>query len=474
VVVAASRKYALPDNFRPSAGQALQKAAKKGHFLKSGSLYRVNPEHENTNAVTRPVRKPRPSDASQSTSSTHQRNISNQTTASSRSTLTSVSNDGTHHQKSESLTEIPEISQGENHNTTRPPGISLEEVIARQQNNNNNTSTSSNTVTTLPTNTSNPSPGNAFPTTTPSLRPSDSPLTLPTNPSPGIGNQYYSQQHTFDPAPRVHQRHRSSVSYGTARPFVDPSQASLAASQQQMPQIQQHPASQMPVPSVIQHQRNIDPQTQMQGYGSSGDAGIDSMLADLMRQQSPAENMSLAGQHQRQQQITYASIPVRPNDPGRQGISTAPGQPTLNPQQVQSRQQAQQQRVMHQQQLQPQMNPQQQQQLHHQQFQAQHPYISSHPTDPAIFTGGPPQHQYTQSHTAPPQMQGYNPQYGFQNVPQQQRAQQQSQIQLSQQQPHPQNQQVSAAALQAQYNRTLGQSQEMPRQEWRDSVHEDV
>ena len=463
------RKYALPDNFRPSAGQALQKAAKKGHFLKNGSLYRVNPEHENTKAVKRPIRKSRQSDTNipQSSNTQHERNISNQTTNSSKSNLTSISsgNDtttSTTHQKSESFNELNEILQGETTTTIRPSGVSLEEVIARQ---NNNTSTPSNTP-----NISNQSPGITFATATatPSIRPSGSPLAIPANPSPGIGTQYYAHPNTFDPAPRVHQRHRSSVSYGTTRPFVDPSQASLA-SQQQMPHLQQHPGSHISVPAAVQAQRSIDPQSQVHGHGSSGDAGIDSMLADLMRQQSPNENMTLSGQHQhqrQQQQIPYAAIPVRSNDTSRQR-AIPPAQPTsLTPQQVQARQQAQQaqqaqqQRAIHQHQQQPHMTTQQQQQIHQQRqhFQAQHPYISNHPTDTAIFTSGTPQNQYTQPHAPNPHMQGYNPQYGFQNVQQQQ---QQQRAHHQQQQ----NQQVTAAALQAQYNRSLGQGQDLPRQE---------
>jgi hypothetical protein len=46
-------RYPLQANFRPSASQALQKAFKKGRFLKNSSgLYRLNPSWEGGSVST--------------------------------------------------------------------------------------------------------------------------------------------------------------------------------------------------------------------------------------------------------------------------------------------------------------------------------------------------------------------------------------------------------------------------------------
>ncbi|WFD27894.1 hypothetical protein MNAN1_002902 [Malassezia nana] len=50
--------YPLMKNFRPSASQALQKAFKRGRLHKAGSLYRINPNWDGSNAGRKPTRRP--------------------------------------------------------------------------------------------------------------------------------------------------------------------------------------------------------------------------------------------------------------------------------------------------------------------------------------------------------------------------------------------------------------------------------
>ena len=50
--------YPLMKNFRPSASQALQKAFKRGRLHKAGSLYRINPHWDGSNAGRKPTRRP--------------------------------------------------------------------------------------------------------------------------------------------------------------------------------------------------------------------------------------------------------------------------------------------------------------------------------------------------------------------------------------------------------------------------------
>jgi len=54
--VADCRNYPCNPKFRASASQALQKALKKGRLLKTGSLYKINPEFNPATAVNLPFK----------------------------------------------------------------------------------------------------------------------------------------------------------------------------------------------------------------------------------------------------------------------------------------------------------------------------------------------------------------------------------------------------------------------------------
>lgn len=474
--------------------------------------------------VKRPVRKNRPSDASQPTptavsgtstnASAHQRNLSNQTTSSARSTITSVSNDGSRHTAiSEALTEEkPDSIQGESTRST----ISLEEVIARQHNNAQQQQQQAlkqqqqsfqqqqhHSVSQM----LNPSPSSAFVSVTeavPAVPSAISPEALPLN----VGGSYFPPN-AFEPSLQIqqqqaaqqqqsrHQRH--SISFPTTN-FVTPPVMNTPQTHLQHGQYVFQPD--------VRRLRQVENQVSSTGqqhaqqasvpvYTPSGDAGIDSMLADLMRQSpadrtgmqsqasqrsstatvvSPPSTMPPSQRQQQQQQQQQMQLPpstaelASPTRQHSQVVQSQSQTPSLTPQmqphmpQQQSQQAQQQQQQQHHQLGQGQPISLAQQQLAQYQAQTQNAFLAN-PTDSAIYSGIP---QYaapsSQQQAGSPQMQAYHAQYAYQPAqmqPQQQQSARIQQQQQAQQVPQLQQQQQQAP----QYNSTIYSGQEARRSE---------